>query len=976
MKFSLSESTVKTPAAEAQPNETITLDQLAALVTGQSFPFFSSIRALNERYYEADCKDKVLLSHISYQKALSPYFLPSGTCEVHHNDETLLYNGVLQIDIDFKEKGGHLKAKAVKQMVIDKKLPYVAMCAISPSGYGVKMLVYTNNFDKTIHKEAAQQVMDMLSKILRIDIAYFDKLGASQPCYIPYDTTAYFNFEVKELILNLKEINATKHKYKSYSAEIAELSPIQNIIVDSAIDYLLNKQVNVATCYDEYFSFAAACINTFGEEKGKRIAYEVLSYSPQFNASNFAKFFHKVRVRRTSGNLATVGTIYYKATKSGWIPPSVQKLNNLNQTRTIIEAQPHQYLSNVLKVDKNILNKTIIAPTGMGKTKLILDLAQKQNVVMAVPTTALAQNVVADALNRGLRAAEFSGKQKQLKGNEQIIVTTYASLNMLVNIINTSKYILVGDEIHNITSASHKNFMLDEYTFLFDRAVSLFRAVTFLTGSYLDNAHPYFEALPIIEVIRPYKTKPFTISRGSQILEKVSATVKQCLENGVFPVVLLNNKTEKLDTLKGLLANHGIFFFNSEEKGCDEFQQISQNGQILPHIKGFVTTSVLKEGNNILDSRKFHVMIVGEHHSSTIQQFTSRFRNAAEIYTTIFKGKMNEDSPYFDMNFDFQTKLVNLTLLSDNFCKEANDKRYLSKEQLLREIEVRDNIQQIFIKKQDHEVFYTVDYLRLSNRVYTMETHVEYANDNYQVQQLAKFGFELEQTDDTDGDEITAAEKDQIKTVKAERKKIEQDNYIKSVDTLEKDLDNAIDLAQHKKEEHDLPTHAKLAFARFSAFTDLGCNETTALELTKLTVSAKNFKYWNNRILLYKVENDITYMQTERTLPIFIQKIRQSFSVEQTYSTAELRDRLLDCLSADKSICLLPFKTDKRGDKVLTVLRTFFNVEAICKRKKSGVVKEWKISNIDFSGFFKPNMNFGAEVWTNVNDFFLFKQAS
>jgi hypothetical protein len=281
--FAWSPDRVNTLPSQARPNERISLEQLAQRLCGDMPP--AEYMLLPEYAKKAYAGDAEAKKQLTAAKMQLPYFLASGFCPTHHRDDSLEYNGILQIDIDFKTAGGDDKAAETLRSIHALCPPGIVMAALSPSTFGVKILLWTDNTEKVYHALALQAGIKYLSMMLDTPEDCFDKLGASQPVYAPYEREPgqmFYNPEAQPLHFdpNYKESTMPAGIQSDDAAAI------------QAAQYIIDNRLNVATHYHEYLKVMAACKNTFGDA-GKSLAIDILGNSPQFAVSEFSKWIDR-----------------------------------------------------------------------------------------------------------------------------------------------------------------------------------------------------------------------------------------------------------------------------------------------------------------------------------------------------------------------------------------------------------------------------------------------------------------------------------------------------------------------------------------------------------------------------------------------------------------------------------------------------------------------------------------------------------
>ena len=176
------------------PNQQITIEDLRAIVTNRTYcrPSYDVLPTLAAAWYESG--DKSAFDQFNRLKKDQPWITMSGFCPIGHENSTLQYNGCIQVDIDLKFSGGDKKALDILQKIKALQPIGVLFAGISGSTYGVKILFSTTAINVDQHKTASDQAIKYLAGLLQIEEKYFDNLGASQPCFVPYERTIQHYF--------------------------------------------------------------------------------------------------------------------------------------------------------------------------------------------------------------------------------------------------------------------------------------------------------------------------------------------------------------------------------------------------------------------------------------------------------------------------------------------------------------------------------------------------------------------------------------------------------------------------------------------------------------------------------------------------------------------------------------------------------------------------------------------------------------
>ena len=319
----------------------------------------------------------------------------------------------------------------------------------------------------------------------------------------------------------------------------------------------------------------------------------------------------------------------------------VKNLKTSNITH--ITATTGEYLNDILKnnavpfTTDFLNNKIFIAPTGTGKSYFLSHLPFAK--VIVCPTIALCRNY----LKYG--ADIFTGDtkdEKQLIKDSNFIVTTHANLANLLKVIDANLYFLCVDESHNFTASASKNFMLKDLKRTLDLSKA-FIGRCFVTGTDLYNFHSEFTAMQKVIVEIPKPKKQAVIIEAKSVIQTVIDRAKESVKNNRLPVILLNDKKELLKQVTEGVKDLGFEVLNSEQKQTDFFKELTNTGNIPQGIKGIITTSVIKEGNDIYNNFDFDFYVCNVKdaifHSIEIEQLVNRARNAKSVNVCIIKSK-------------------------------------------------------------------------------------------------------------------------------------------------------------------------------------------------------------------------------------------------------------------------------------------------------------------------------------------------
>ena len=303
------------------PNETGTLIELYKLITSpKARAKYVQAQKMTRSLYEGHLTKKEaekLKTDLDRAKQGLGFYFPSGTNPSGHKADGLSFNGCIGFDYDFHFRGGDIIAQGLKEAL--KQFDFVSLLHYSSGGYGVKGIFQTDlkECDTDLYKFAENQIFTHLASC-GITLNH-DPHGYGKTCYLAYDKEAYLNTHATSFSIDLEAYEKEKSVKQAQSSRKAVVKHDDNE-VKQAVEFLIENKINVASCYNEYLSFTASCLNTFGTEGGD-IAFQVLDNSEQFNVSTFRKNFdaHVISLSKpTNGSQATERSILFHAVENGF----------------------------------------------------------------------------------------------------------------------------------------------------------------------------------------------------------------------------------------------------------------------------------------------------------------------------------------------------------------------------------------------------------------------------------------------------------------------------------------------------------------------------------------------------------------------------------------------------------------------------------------------------------------------------------
>lgn len=764
--------------------------------------------------------------------------------------------------------------------------------------------------------------------------------------YLASDPQAYLNelaqpFGLARLEAILRQIEAAE-EIAGYAVDALEIE------TTDAIDFA--EQFAAAKGYRLVDGQKHEYLNRFA------IACNLLGV-PQSDAEAYAAG-KGVRVR---SNCIAYPYRRYKESFGRW----ANKLAGANKPR-IVRGQAGQRLTDLLRPD-DVFDRWVIAATGTGKTYFIAQLPGRK--VIVCPTLALVENVC-----REYGAVKFTGATRQQVASvadAEFIATTYSSFRRLSAYLEdrADRRVFI-DEAHSFASATSPGFQLKQLHEVLEMART-YKSVTLLTGTYIYVHDPYLRALERLHVDIPRPEKAFRIIAAADVIKTTAEAIKASISAGRFPLVLFNDKKEegRLGTLQSLLCDiAGIEYFNANEKDNDEFNRVVTAGQIGPDVRGIVTTSVLKEGNNIYNPYHFDIIVVGAFHSAEIEQFAARPRRPASVnIAAVRSDKRKTDRRGFNAHRFAEMLEASAQAVCDELnlqdAKGDTDGYYL-------EFKARQAIKSNPIR-QDNDGRYLVDYLHLSNIVFCQQRTAENRNDELLLDQLGRYGIRAGQHE-VDDREMSQAERQEAQQARTEARANKQHEYETVLAELEQDP-QAYATAGEKVRQKKLSEPVRAAYKRFLVLHDLAPNKAEIIALLR-RVGLKNseFQLLRKRILIACLQRDAEWMESNRKLPIVLKAIRHAFAAAvencDRLSSEAIAERIATCLALDKGFDLTYLEETQRADRYLKIARLFYDVERCDSRNEAGEkVTTYKVCTLVFDELFNNNPKTRVQIPTDIS---------
>lgn len=558
------------------------------------------------------------------------------------SDANLLhYSGIVQIDVDVKDVRIYGILQQLKEIIAG--LPYVVVCAVSPSGCGIKALGLTNNKNAQHHTQLVHQmsdaVIDAITPLLDsvgLDAnAAVDRCGQalSQPMYLTWDNDTYYNPDATEWVFIPVEGWEPKSddKKSTSPSKLKANEKIVRVSVPAVSGKSAEEQTKTLKNYVNWLkreSGPNSTIDALRTPFSTKSYYsiKVIGYANTMGVDRDVLWdFMSAEGWEAEEDFARIDDIYWRFSGSYGSGSVIDKavktvLPASGGVRTIPKGG---YLSDVIDGHSLTDSTHIVAPTGSGKTHLSFG----GPCIWVFPTTSLCQQFA-----HGKDAWTVWGGAPNPDGNRDLIITTYDSFARVAKEVDLSVYTVILDEVHNFITSSSVNYKLVALRNTLELLPQAGKVIT-LTATEFANGIKFFEGMKKIEVKKEDNFKR-TVSLIKSEESRRNDVVKSVVQRGNFALIFL--QTTDRNVLKQwensfAVAGKKLIFINSQVKGSDKFIELVDKKNVDDGCV-YMSTSVIAEGVSVETALEVvDVYIMESQHPYLVEQMSRRFRKIKEL---------------------------------------------------------------------------------------------------------------------------------------------------------------------------------------------------------------------------------------------------------------------------------------------------------------------------------------------------------
>ena len=359
---------------------------------------------------------------------------------------TEAFNGIIQTDIDFHYWKGDKDTERLKDQL--KGDPFVLGTFISPSGYGLKIQIHTNNA-----ADQYQATRDAFNKYLteKYDIPFkamkygrscevIDVLPIAQTCYLSFDPDIYTNLSAEAF----NEIYAAPRPQIQRTAAVNVPQSEAREIIENIINQVQRQQIDITTG-GNWYQIGYALTYHFGEA-GRTYFHDISRYHPHYKPSEADRNYNIYLRSGIPDKPITIKTVQKFAREAG-LKVDTNYIEVVNPDQVIkVKKYVSEAAPDILQAIQSHEKICIVAATGSGKTtaffeKILPHLEGKS--IVALPYVAnvkqAEQRFTCGALYGSLDFIDYAAAY-----DNKIIATTYDQATRLPGDS------LIIDEAHNL----------------------------------------------------------------------------------------------------------------------------------------------------------------------------------------------------------------------------------------------------------------------------------------------------------------------------------------------------------------------------------------------------------------------------------------------------------------------------------------------------------------------------------------------
>ncbi len=290
----------------------ISLGELLQDFAGQKYR--AVIHKCRDLYQKKNFEEYALLKKNLPGITFSGVFHPS-----RRSDQLASYTGLIIFDIDNlgTDKVVNLKSQLEKD-------PYVISAWLSPSGAGLKFLIYTS-LNRELHKPVFNAALKYFEEEYGVEV---DNSGAdiSRLCFASYDPAIRVKEDVKPfteyLVADAEKVPAkpgTPNSTKTATSSIPKNSPRDKEALKKIIRFLKKGNLSITESYGDWIRVAYAIMNTFEYKTGRKLFLELCRLDKEAHDEEMSEKLI-FNCYQQGESRSSFGTIIYFAKMKGYVP--------------------------------------------------------------------------------------------------------------------------------------------------------------------------------------------------------------------------------------------------------------------------------------------------------------------------------------------------------------------------------------------------------------------------------------------------------------------------------------------------------------------------------------------------------------------------------------------------------------------------------------------------------------------------------
>jgi hypothetical protein len=395
--------------------------------------------------------------------------------------------GLIMLDLD---KIPPEELKRVREYL--ESNPYVVAVFLSPSGRGLKVIIYSDVTDPALYETAYHYVLNCLQEDQVIG-KYLDTgcYNLDRGCFLSYDPEVYRNQNPQQWQIS-NQIPVEALVPKTFDESVVPSNPVESVVLlDRIYDFYVKSGKSLFNDHQSWKDGGYMFFNFFGEREDLAEHYyrKFSMLSDKYDEKQFDKTVRSIKKRKDKPNSTLVKlmkTCLEEGFELNYLLKEIEISAFYRRYKRVFfnqkALQINDYISEI-QFDNN-RNLIIISPTNSGKTRYFFDHLQGKRILL-VPTKLNVDELVAK-YSKPDRPVKGIYEGIQVDSNDLILVGTFDAIQKFNRILTQEEYELWVDEYHHFYTSGDKNFRNEVLNELY-ASMFAYKRVVLMSGTDLDD---------------------------------------------------------------------------------------------------------------------------------------------------------------------------------------------------------------------------------------------------------------------------------------------------------------------------------------------------------------------------------------------------------------------------------------------------------------------------------------------------------